>query len=338
MPQERPGVIQTNRRLLHKPQAGRIAVSHYEFNMGRASGRVDEGQAPDRAARAHQCLTCAPTTISPTRIPPHPYVAPVLSSGHSSNHVATNIRVAVCLGVFALVCGWVHKYFHCVSTTATLRRFHPYSFRSLAPCDNMALVYRQSPTPEEASVHNARLPVSRLSDDILQDIFLEATSSSPLGMATDDAMDLSHVYRRWRIVALSSGRLWARLSGGPSRFELSLARSLSAPLYLELDTRHISTTRLAFDQVHRIVEMTLFVSADVVASGQQVALTLRTLELDFAPEMRELAFLAGWGIPKLEKLSLAHTSLRSNGHFLVETITALELVKVDCYCAADAPG
>lgn len=43
-------------------------------------------------------------------------------------------------------------------------------------------------------------------------------------------------------------------------------------------------------------------------------------------------------MPMLEKLSLAHTSLRSHGHLLLETLTTLELMNVDCCDATGVSG
>lgn len=186
-------------------------------------------------------------------------------------------------------------------------------------------------------MHNSCLPIARLSDDLLEVILLEVSSSSLKIMATGDALGLSHICRWWRGVALRSGRLWARPSGGPALFELSLERSLSAPLYLEIDTRRIKRTGPVFGQGHRIIEMSLFVASDVV-TGQQVAPALRTLQLSFAPEMTESSFLAGWNMPQLDRLTLVRTSLRSNGHLLLNTLSSLELVSVDCHDTADALG
>lgn len=203
--------------------------------------------------------------------------------------------------------------------------------------NNMALVHRLSFALEEARVYNAHSPVFRLSNDVLESILLDVASSSPFTKATDAAMKLSQVCHRWRAVALHSGRLWARISGGPKLFELILARSLSAPLYLTLDIRHVEKTNLVFGQIDRIVAMSLFVASDVVATGSQNAPVLRTLALNFAPGMRDSAYLVGWNMPKLERLLLAHTSLTNKGHLLVGTLTTLALTGVNCH-AAGAPG
>lgn len=208
-----------------------------------------------------------------------------------------------------------------------------HSFRN-----NMALVHHRSFALEEARVYNAHSPVFRLSNDVLESILLDVASSSPFTKTTDAAMKLSQVCHRWRAVALHSGRLWARVSGGPKLFELILARSLSAPLYLALDIRHVEKTNLVFGQIDRIVGMSLFVASDVVATGSQNAPVLRSLALNFAPGMRDSAYLVGWNMPKLERLLLAHTSLINKGHLLVGTLTTLDLMAVNCHGVAGTPG
>lgn len=167
-------------------------------------------------------------------------------------------------------------------------------------------------TLEEARAHNARSPVFRIADELLELIFLEVVSARYITTATMAAMQLAGVCSRWCIVVLNRGRLWARLSTfRPVLFRMSLSRSLSASLSLQLDVCDVQTANLALAEIHRVVDLdvSVFPVLAVVAAGEKTAPALRTLSLQYDHTCRS-PLLEGWSMPILEKLSLAHTSLR----------------------------
>lgn len=195
-------------------------------------------------------------------------------------------------------------------------------------------------TLEEARAHNGRSPVFRIADELLELIFLEVVSAGYITTATMAAMELAGVCSRWCIVVLNHGRLWSRLSTfHPVLFRMSLSRSLSASLSLKLDVCDVQTANLALEEIHRVVDLdvSVFPVLAVVAAGEKTAPALRTLSLQFDHACKS-PLLEGWSMPILEKLSLAHTSLRSHGHLLLETLTTLELMNVDCCDATGMSG
>lgn len=179
-----------------------------------------------------------------------------------------------------------------------------------------------------------------MADELLELIFLEVVSAGYITTATMAAMQLAGVCSRWRIVALNRGRLWSRLSTfDPVLFRMSLSRSLSASLSLKFDVCDTQTITLALTEIHRVVDLdvAVFPVLAVVAAGEKTAPVLRTVSLQYDHTCRS-PLLEGWSMPMLEKLSLANTSLRSTGHLLLETLTTLELMNVDCCDATGASG
>ncbi|KAI5990257.1 hypothetical protein EDD15DRAFT_2130911, partial [Pisolithus albus] len=61
------------------------------------------------------------------------------------------------------------------------------------------------------TLQNHLVPVSRLPNEMLLAIFEEAVSSPPSDKEMWIPIDISHVCRRWREVAVSSARLWRNI-------------------------------------------------------------------------------------------------------------------------------
>ncbi|KDQ12050.1 hypothetical protein BOTBODRAFT_176815 [Botryobasidium botryosum FD-172 SS1] len=88
------------------------------------------------------------------------------------------------------------------------------------------------------SRRNLRLPIYRLSSEILANIFLfavERSSNRARPLAKRAPFNVSHVSSRWREVATTTPRLWAQYDATNARLaHIILGRSQSAPLHIEL--------------------------------------------------------------------------------------------------------
>lgn len=91
---------------------------------------------------------------------------------------------------------------------------------------------------------NELAPVSKLPDEILQQIFLVLRDSSDLDFKK--WYQVTHICRYWRNVTLGSPSLWTRLTTSPpALIQMMLERSQKAPLQVELRSlthKHSVTT------------------------------------------------------------------------------------------------
>ena len=88
---------------------------------------------------------------------------------------------------------------------------------------------------------NTATTTGRLPPEILSHVFLELSSSSPVGSSTSQRLSwirLTHVCRHWRGVALNCPALWSNISIAHEVWtDLMLSRSKEAPLSVDLSIR-----------------------------------------------------------------------------------------------------
>lgn len=108
---------------------------------------------------------------------------------------------------------------------------------------------------------NEAAPINRLPEDVLRLIFTTLCNAQDPGVASREAVSLSHVCSYWRAVALSDTALWARvdiLNTNKKMIRLALKRSRSRPVAIDLSYSGVPRRPVDMDllrrQWHRVKE------------------------------------------------------------------------------------
>ncbi|KAI0648225.1 hypothetical protein C8Q79DRAFT_905553 [Trametes meyenii] len=136
------------------------------------------------------------------------------------------------------------------------------------------------------TVHNLIAPINALPPELLSMIYSYADSSS---IKNTNIINITHVCRHWRDIALRTPSLWARVGlGHPIGFKAFLERSKALPLQITLATRPqisiLNTLGLIVAEHARIRTLDVRIGALWVA----INITFRTLFLP-TPKLEELS-------------------------------------------------